>query len=58
MSEDAAKALCSHQVLISQSRYDELKEAERKLTALKNAGVDNWDGYDFAMEGVWDGQGS
>jgi hypothetical protein len=31
-------------------RYNELLEAEAKLTALENAGVDNWDGYDFAMQ--------
>lgn len=35
---------------ISQERYDELIRAESKLLALEGAGVDNWDGYDFAME--------
>ncbi len=31
-------------------RYKELLEAEEKLIALENAGVDNWEGYSIAME--------
>lgn len=37
-------------VTIPRSRYDELVEAEEKLDALRAAGVDNWEGYDYAME--------
>lgn len=37
-------------VVLKKSRYDELIEMERKLIALENAGVDNWDGYYIAME--------
>lgn len=32
------------------SRYEELIRAEKKLIALENAGVDNWEWYDDAME--------
>ena len=37
-------------VTISKSEYDELLERDKKLTALENGGVDNWNGYDWAME--------
>jgi hypothetical protein len=37
-------------VSISKEEYEELLEDSRVLTALRNAGVDSWDGYDFAME--------
>lgn len=37
-------------VTISRKMYEELIESQRWLTALKSAGVDNWDGYDFAKE--------
>lgn len=30
----------------------ELFEAACKLNALENAGVDNWEGYDYAMEAL------
>ena len=29
---------------------DRLKRRDEKLTCLEAGGVDNWDGYDFAME--------
>ena len=50
MGADAAIHLCVHQVLVTQSRYDEPIEAEKKLMALENAGVDNWSGYSYAQE--------
>ena len=31
-------------------RIVELEEFERKLDALEAAGVDNWEGYDIAMD--------
>jgi hypothetical protein len=40
-------------ILIEQERLDELEESERKLWALEAAGVDNWEGYDQAMQDVY-----
>lgn len=37
-------------VTVSAERYAELIEAEAFLDALEAAGVDNWEGYDFAQE--------
>ena len=37
-------------VTIPASEYESLKEDRRKLEALEGAGVDNWEGYDYAME--------
>lgn len=37
-------------VKISNERYQELLEAEKMLICLQGAGVDNWGGYDDAME--------
>jgi hypothetical protein len=37
-------------VTISTDEYESLKESDRKLSALEAAGVDNWEGYDYAME--------
>lgn len=39
-------------VTILKTEYDELINRRNKLEALENAGVDNWDGYDFAMEAM------
>ena len=36
--------------VISEEEYQNLKESDAVLTALENAGVDNWDGYGYAME--------
>ena len=30
--------------------YDELLDDQEFLQALREAGVDNWDGYDFALQ--------
>lgn len=35
---------------MTEAEFTELVEARDKLQALEAAGVDNWDGYDFAME--------
>lgn len=40
----------SPNITISRERYAELDAAEDKLNALEAAGVDNWQGYDIAME--------
>ena len=37
-------------VEIEKERLEELELAEMKLLALEAAGVDNWSGYDYAME--------
>lgn len=37
-------------IYISKERYEELLDAENLLDALQCAGVDNWEGYDYAME--------
>jgi len=38
------------EVTISRKTYNDLLELVLKLRALEGAGVDNWDGYDYAME--------
>lgn len=35
---------------ISKKEYVELKDDARFLNALRAAGVDNWDGYSYALE--------
>lgn len=37
-------------VTIPFERYEELLDAERELGCLDAAGVDNWDGYMYAMQ--------
>jgi hypothetical protein len=37
-------------ITISRKRFDELIAAETELNALEEAGVDNWEGYSYAME--------
>jgi len=37
-------------VTISKKEYEELLDDSRLLNCLRNAGVDNWDGWDFAIE--------
>lgn len=39
-------------VTLLKSEYDYLMERDEKLTALEGGGVDNWNGYDFAMEAL------
>lgn len=43
---DAALTEAENTVTISQERYNELLKSEDILQKLKDAGVDNWDGYD------------
>lgn len=38
------------EVTIPGDRFRELTDAEAKLNALEAAGVDNWEGYDHAMD--------
>ena len=37
-------------ITIKKSYYDELVENTKKLEALDACGVDNWEGYDIALE--------
>lgn len=37
-------------ITITKEEYDRLVEAENFLDCLRGAGVDNWDGYDHAVE--------
>lgn len=37
-------------ITISQAQYDQMLKKCKKLEALGAAGVDNWEGYDMAME--------
>lgn len=39
-----------NEVTISVEEYDRLMDDSIFLNCLRNAGVDNWDGYDFACE--------
>jgi len=39
-------------VMITREEYDSLLHDSKVLQALKNAGVDNWEGYEFAMEEI------
>ena len=42
-------------VTISKEEYEHLMEDARWLRALEMAGVDNWDGMDYARE-IYDGE--
>jgi hypothetical protein len=37
-------------VTIHKDEYEELLQASKWLSALEDAGVDNWDGIDFARD--------
>jgi hypothetical protein len=37
-------------IQLTEAEYNKLTDARDKLQALEAAGVDNWDGYDYAME--------
>jgi len=37
-------------ITISKKEYKSLQKDARLLRALQAAGVDNWEGYDYAME--------
>jgi len=39
-------------ILITATRHMELLMAETKLFALEGAGVDNWEGFEDAMESM------
>jgi hypothetical protein len=37
-------------ITITKKEYESLLEDSKFLTALENAGVDNWGGYEFAVQ--------
>lgn len=37
-------------ITISKKEYEQLLKDRNKLQALEEGGVDNWQGYDYAME--------
>jgi hypothetical protein len=37
-------------ITISKEEYEELLKDQKLLQCLQGAGVDNWSGYDYAME--------
>lgn len=42
--------MAGNTVTISVEEYEKLQEDQQMLQALQAAGVDNWDGYDYARE--------
>lgn len=42
--------MATEMITIPKSEYDELQHDSNFLNCLRAAGVDNWDGYDFARE--------
>lgn len=44
-------------VLVSERELQKLREADRMLSCLQGAGVDNWEGYSDAMEAFNNGDG-
>lgn len=38
------------EVIISKDKLEELEDDSKLLQAFFDAGVDNWDGYDYAIE--------
>ena len=47
---DTAKVHMEETVTITLKEYESLKEDSDFLAALQSAGVDNWDGYSYALE--------
>jgi hypothetical protein len=37
-------------VTIPKNEYDQLVEDQKFLRALRNAGVDNWEGFEYALD--------
>jgi len=44
-------------ITILKTIYDQLVDRDFKLSCLESGGVDNWEGYDWAMENYWSQQG-
>jgi hypothetical protein len=39
-------------ITIEESLYNDLLDRDNTLAALENAGVDNWEGFDIAMDAL------
>jgi len=48
------KMMSEERVTISKTEYKELLHASAVLNALYGGGVDNWDGYEWALENLED----
>ena len=44
------EVLMADTMMVSMDQYNELVADQKWLRALEAAGVDNWDGYDYALE--------
>lgn len=42
------------EIHLAHRQYKELLEDQNRLRALEAAGVDNWDGYDYALDQLKD----
>jgi hypothetical protein len=49
-AENASESEKMSEVTIPEKEYNDLIEDQKFLNALRAAGVDNWDGYDYAFE--------
>ena len=38
------------EITITKAEYDKLIQDQKFLAALEGAGVDNWDGYEYALD--------
>ena len=47
---EKCKAVPKGFTLIDSEELEELREVERWANALRDGGVDEWEGYDYAME--------
>ena len=56
IESDFIEELCKEiqDMEISKERYEELLDAEMKLSCLEAGGVDNWDWYSESLEEYWD----
>lgn len=43
--------MSEEEITVSRKVYEALLESQSKLWRLEAAGVDNWEGYDYALEG-------
>lgn len=50
IDENLRRLESSEKVTIDKHLFNQLQDDSRMLFALKRAGVDNWDGYDYAMD--------
>lgn len=54
LKQEVDRIVKKHDELIDEKdqKIAELEQRDAVLTALENAGVDNWEGYDDALDGV------